>query len=155
MIRIFGFTLFLFFLLQILASGDVIGIIQVVILIFGALCPFFLLCHFGGNVTNRFEKVGDDVYQLEWYNLPIEMQKQLPIIMASAQKPIYIRGYGDTRSTYFVFKKVFRIVFKNNFQVNRFYMISPVFFYFTDFEKQILLLYTDEETLSVLQKTSF
>lgn len=65
-----------------------------------------MFCHFCGNVTDRFENVSDAIYNLQWYDLPLEMQKDLQIMMAVAQKRIYIRGYGDTRSTHSVFKKV-------------------------------------------------
>ena len=83
-----------------------ISIIQIAIVVLGSLFPFFLFCHFGGNITQQFEDVGEAVYQLEWYRLPLDMQKDIRIVIAAAQKPIYMRGYGDTRSTYSVFKKV-------------------------------------------------
>ena len=82
------------------------GILQVGIAVFGSLFPFFLFCHFGGKITQHFEDIGNAVYQMEWYRLPLDMQKDLQIVIALAQKPIYMRGYGDTRTTHSVFKKV-------------------------------------------------
>lgn len=71
-----------------------------------SMFPFFLFCHFGGKVTQQFEDIGDAVYQLEWYRLPLNMQKNFQVVIALAQKRIYMRGYGDTRTTHSVFKKV-------------------------------------------------
>lgn len=110
---------------QIIESGDIIGIIQTVLLVFVSLFPFFVFCHFGGNLTYQFENVGDNLYQLEWYEYPMEVQKRLPIIIASTQKSIYMRGYGDTRSTYSVFKKVIFIKF---IEIDRIYQCFRLFY---------------------------
>lgn len=70
--------------------------------------PFCLFCHFGGKMTQRFEDVGNAVYQLLWYRLPLNMQNDLRMMILLSQKNIYVRGYGDTRSTHSVFKKTKR-----------------------------------------------
>lgn len=79
---------------------------QITIIVLTSLLPFFLFCHFGGEITEQFEGIGNEVYQLDWYRLPLDMQKDLGIIIALAQKRIYMRGYGDTRTTYSVLNKV-------------------------------------------------
>lgn len=66
----------------------------------------YIFCHFGDQVTQRFEMIGDNVYQLAWYMLPLDVQKQLPMVIALAQKRVYVRGFADTRSTREVFLKV-------------------------------------------------
>lgn len=91
---------------QIIETGDMVSILRTLMLAFATLIPFFLFCHFGGNVTTRFQDIGNVIYQLEWYNLPLDMQKDLLPFIALSQKRIYMRGYGDTRSTQSVFKKV-------------------------------------------------
>ena len=82
------------------------GILQIAMAVFVSMFPFLLFCHFGGKFTQQFEDIGDTAYQLEWYRLPLDLQKDIRIVIAAAQKPIYMRGYGDTRSTYSVVKKV-------------------------------------------------
>lgn len=79
---------------------------RAILLIFGSLFPFFLFCHFGGKVTQRFEDIGYAIYQLEWYRCPSDMQKKFPIVISLAQKRIFMRGYGDTCTTHSIFKKV-------------------------------------------------
>lgn len=66
----------------------------------------YVFCDIGEHVTQRFEGLGDQVYQLDWHTLPLDMQRDLAIVIALAQKRIYVRGYADTRSTRKVFKKV-------------------------------------------------
>lgn len=54
----------------------------------------YMFCHFGSQVTHRFEDVADAIYQLEWYRLPLDSQKHLPMMLAMAQKKIYLRAFG-------------------------------------------------------------
>ena len=81
-------------------------ILHMGIIVVFSLFSFFLFCHYGGKITQQFEEIGDAVYQLEWYRLPVKMQNDLRIMIALSQKRVYMRGYGDTRTTYSVFKKV-------------------------------------------------
>lgn len=91
---------------QIIETGDMVSILRTLMLAFATLIPFFLFCYFGGNITTRFEDIDNATYQLQWYNLPLDMQKDLLPLIALSQKRIYMRGYGNTRSTQSVFKKV-------------------------------------------------
>lgn len=81
-------------------------ILHMGIMVVCALFPFFLFCHYGGKITQQFEEIGDAVYQLEWYRLPVKMQNHLRTVIAVSQKRIYMRGFGNTRTTHSVFKKV-------------------------------------------------
>ncbi|XP_055304930.1 uncharacterized protein LOC129569791 [Sitodiplosis mosellana] len=89
-------------------TGDFVGILQGGVSVLISLFPFFLFCHFGGEITQQFDDIGNAVYQLEWYRLPLDMQKDLQIVIALAQERIYMRGYGDTRTTHSVFKKILK-----------------------------------------------
>lgn len=66
----------------------------------------YLFCHFGNIVTSRFEALGDKLYMLKWYTLPLDMQKDLARVIAISQKRVFVRGYADIRSTRQLFKKV-------------------------------------------------
>lgn len=39
------------------------------------MSTLLVFCHFGGNITKEIEEVGDFVYQLNWYELNLDMQK--------------------------------------------------------------------------------
>lgn len=70
------------------------------------------MCDFGQKVRNGFDEVADMLYQLDWHELPLEMQKNMPMVLAVAQKNIYIGRFGSN-ITYSrpVFKKVTTDVF--------------------------------------------
>lgn len=54
----------------------------------------FSYCFFGKLATESLKKIADCLYEMNWYDLPIDLQKNLILIMVSAQKPIYYHGYG-------------------------------------------------------------
>lgn len=66
----------------------------------------YAFCEIGETITNRFEALGDKVYQLNWYTLPLSMQKDLVRVIAISQKRVFVRGYLDIQSSRQVFKKV-------------------------------------------------
>ena len=92
--------------MQLTKTGNIVGIIHIGLIVLSTMVPFFLFCHYGGKITQQFEEIGDAAYQLEWYRLPLKMQNDLRIVVALTQKRIYMRGFGDTRTTHAVFKKV-------------------------------------------------
>lgn len=57
-------------------------------------------------MTQRFDDVADEFYNLAWYKLPLGEQKKLTMMIALSQNGVYIRGFGGTRCTYEVFMKV-------------------------------------------------
>lgn len=70
------------------------------------MLPVCLFCYFGGQITQRFEDVGDVVYQMVWYKFPLDMQKDFGLMILCSKKRIYMQGYGNFRTTHSVFKKV-------------------------------------------------
>lgn len=46
------------------------------------------------------------MYQLNWYMLPVDLQNDLPTLLALTQKDIFLEGYGGVRCTLQVFMKV-------------------------------------------------
>lgn len=43
--------------------------------------------------TSFFEKMSDSLYECNWHELPIEMQKPLILMIQNTQKPIYFSGF--------------------------------------------------------------
>lgn len=56
----------------------------------------FCVCEFFERTTDHLEKLGDALYECEWHLFPIDMQRILVTVMANAQQPIMIRGFGNT-----------------------------------------------------------
>lgn len=53
----------------------------------------FLYCYFGKLATESFEKMADCLYDCNWYEVSIQLQKFLIIMIANIQKPIYYYGF--------------------------------------------------------------
>lgn len=81
-------------------------ITRTIFLIYRSVAQIYLFCDFGENVTSRFLSINDVIYECHWYSFPEEVQRILPIIMVSAQKPVYIKGFGNILCTRENFKKV-------------------------------------------------
>lgn len=65
------------------------------------------------NVMQRNLDIGDAVYQLNWYVLPLHLQKKLSTIIEITQKNIYIRGFAGFNCTCNIFSQVISM-FRNN-----------------------------------------
>lgn len=58
-----------------------------------------VLCLMGDDVTISFRHVNDSIWECAWYGLSLKSQKLLPLMLVSAQKQIYIKGYMNMRCT--------------------------------------------------------
>lgn len=58
-------------------------------------------------ITNQFEMFNNELDQCAWYAFhSMKMQQILMIVMANAQQPTFIRGFGNIPCTRETFKKV-------------------------------------------------
>lgn len=69
------------------------------IIVASALIFLSAFCMFGENVTMRFDRLDDNLYQCNWYLLPIGMQRMLITVMANTQRTAAIIGYGNFECT--------------------------------------------------------
>lgn len=69
------------------------------------LILFFLLCDYGGRATNQFTSLGDSCFKMSWYHLPANQQKYLVLMIANAERPVYLEGFV-IQCTREIFKKV-------------------------------------------------
>lgn len=54
----------------------------------------FFYCYFGKLATISFEKMADSVFEMNWEELPIGIQKYFILIIANMQKTMYYFGGG-------------------------------------------------------------
>lgn len=81
-------------------------LIRPLTIIFWSFVSIFLTCDFGERVSNRFDVIDDVLCQFEWYDLPLEVQKMLPIIMMSTQQTVVFKGFGNILLLREVFRQV-------------------------------------------------
>lgn len=86
---------------------DTIEMSMVMFLQLWSLLQIFIACALGEMIKNQFETFNDELNQcINWYALPIELQKLLVIVLANAQRETAIRGFGNIFCTRTTFKKV-------------------------------------------------
>lgn len=51
-------------------------------------------CYFGEMTTQSFLKFSNCLYELQWYNLPIQLGKYLLIILPNMQRSLFYDGFG-------------------------------------------------------------
>ena len=66
----------------------------------------FAACELGQRFSNAFCDIDDSIFQLDWYLLPFELQKTLPIIVNYAQQPLVVQFFGSYSCSRNQFKKV-------------------------------------------------
>lgn len=81
-------------------------LLQPLFTVFWSFFEIFLYCEFGENVTSRFDDVYKAICESDWHSFPIEIQKNLPIIMVAAQHHVHINGFGNVSFSRQTFKKV-------------------------------------------------
>lgn len=54
----------------------------------------FLMCFFGKAATESFEKMSHCLYEFNWQQLPINLQKYLIVMIGNTQRPLYYQGLG-------------------------------------------------------------
>lgn len=54
----------------------------------------FVYCYFGKVATESFENMAISMYETDWHELPIELQKSFIIMIQIAQKPLFYSSFG-------------------------------------------------------------
>lgn len=86
--------------------GNMFGMIRPIILMFWSIVANFLFCEFGESLTSQCNELNDVICQSEWYLLPVDLQRMLPTIMLTTQKPNILQGFGGVSLTREAFKAV-------------------------------------------------
>lgn len=65
--------------------------------IFASLVAIFSLlpyCYFASRITFKIQNMSYVVFHCQWYELPVELQKNVQPIIACAQMKRTVHGYG-------------------------------------------------------------
>lgn len=71
-----------------------------------SLCNLFVYCFFGKLATESFESMADCLYETNWPEQPIELQKNLILLIANMQKSLHYRGFEVANMELETFTKV-------------------------------------------------
>lgn len=66
----------------------------------------YLFCHSGTFLSECFASIGDRLYEVYWYMLPLDDQKIWPFMVIVGQKDVILRGFGSSTCDRELFKKV-------------------------------------------------
>lgn len=81
----------------------------------GWIVGFGYICEYGHRVTESYQEISDCLYECPWYEMPLKVKKCFPIMMAVAQRPIYIYGCLNIRCIRVTYRKVGIILNKTIF----------------------------------------
>lgn len=84
---------------------DIVALIAIVEVFF-AFVTTFSVCELCQRMTDKFSHVNDALCNIDWYLLPKEMQKMLPIVIMFAQEPFNFEIFGTISSNCELFEKV-------------------------------------------------
>lgn len=54
----------------------------------------FVMCFFGKSATESFEKMSDSLYESNWQELSIDLQKSFILMIQNTQRPLFYHGFG-------------------------------------------------------------
>lgn len=76
--------------------------------IFGiwALNLVLVVCEFGQKMSDEYEGVENALNELDWYLLPTDIQRMLPMMFMYCQEPLIINFFGSLSVSRWQFKKV-------------------------------------------------
>lgn len=84
-----------------------VDVVRLVIFLAAALLYIAYLCLFGEKVTSQFDNINYSIGQCSWYDFPMEMQRNLPMISMMAQYPVLVEAaYLNIGCSREVLKKV-------------------------------------------------
>lgn len=87
------------------------SITLVLMAIFISISNLFIYCYFGKIATNSFMKISLCLYESDWQNQPLNIQKHFIVMIANAQRPLFYHGYHMSVLNLETFTKVSKACF--------------------------------------------
>lgn len=63
-------------------------------------------CEIGQRLSFQFAKFNDEICQIDWFYLPMKLQKWLPTVMVNAQESYEVKCFGSLTVNRETFKMV-------------------------------------------------
>lgn len=74
-----------------------------------ALSIICIVCELGERMTIAYDEMDCVIQQFSWYLFPIQIQRQLPIVMINAQQSVTLQCFGSIFANRESFKQVYHI----------------------------------------------
>lgn len=97
----------------------------------------FLYCFFGKLATESFEKSAECLYECNWQDLSVKLQKYLVLMIANSQKPLHYHGFGVAILNLQTFCGV-GLVFLHKIRI---FLVILHLFHFTDAQSNLYVLH--------------
>lgn len=73
---------------------------------FAALLLVLIACEAGHRISDTFEKMDDTFEEIDWYLLPIDVQRMLPVVLMYVQETMVPKFFGSISCSREQFRKV-------------------------------------------------
>lgn len=95
-------------------------IILVVIMVGAATVSLFVYCFFGKLASKSYEDMAVCIFEANWQQLPLDLQKYLILIIGNMQRPMFYHGFGVAVLNLETFCKVIFLnyIFQNKSLIN-------------------------------------
>lgn len=71
--------------------------VNIVLMLFGVFVSganLFVYCFFGKLASESYTNMADSLYEANWREISIDLQKYMIIMIGNAQRPLYYHGFG-------------------------------------------------------------
>lgn len=101
--------IFILIFIVIIKELDPVVLFESVLCGFWALTLVMFACEAGQRTSNEADEIDDAFSQIDWYLLPVEVQRILPIMIIYMKEPIAVEFFGTLSCSREQFKKVSQI----------------------------------------------
>lgn len=94
---------------NIFQSKDVVDSTKMIVLVtqmFWAFILSLIFCEIGDFLSNSFDKIGGEFSYINWYLLPIVIQRNILLFMSFSHRHVVLSGFGSITGSREVFKEV-------------------------------------------------
>lgn len=65
---------------------------MLLVILVNGMAYLFTYCYFGKMSTESFNRMGESVYEMNWYEFSNDSKKYFLFIIQNAQRPLYYHG---------------------------------------------------------------
>lgn len=94
------------FCIQFTDENSTVMLLESVLFGIWALTLVLVVCEFGEKMSDEYEGVERAINRLDWYRLPTDIQRMLPIMFMYCQEPLIVKFFGSLSVSRCQFKKV-------------------------------------------------